>query len=181
MTSFDLFSLRKVFADQGVMICFNGPFSHSVIEELGIAVRKYLQSDDAPKDRIADVFSVFVEQAQNLKYYTGQDFSDLPGAADFRNGTLVIARDEEHYIVSSGNLVRRQDAEVLLSELEQISKLDHDELRALYKRRLRGDASSAHGAGLGLVEMARKASRPILYKVQDIGDGSRYFSISVFI
>lgn len=181
MTSFDLISLRNVFAAQGVMICFNGPFSHSVIEELGTAIRKYLQSDDAPKDRIADVFSVFVEQAQNLKNYTSQDFGDTSGNPDFKHGTLVIARDGDHYIVSSGNLIRASDADVLVGNLGRIVELDSDGLRALYKQRLRSEVAPGKGAGLGLIAMARKASRPISFTAQAAEHGARYFSISVYI
>ncbi|HUZ18009.1 MAG TPA: SiaB family protein kinase, partial [Spirochaetia bacterium] len=106
MASFDLFALRNVFEEHSIMMCFSGPFSHSVIEELGVAIKKYLLSEDAPKDRLADVFAVFVEQAQNLKNYTERSDFDGSTEANYRSGTLAIAREDERYVVSSGNLVR---------------------------------------------------------------------------
>ncbi|HUX11693.1 MAG TPA: SiaB family protein kinase [Spirochaetia bacterium] len=198
MTHFDLFSLRDVFADQGVMICFNGPFSHSVIEELGTAVRKYLESDAAPKDRIADVFAVFVEQAQNLKNYTSNRL--FAGAEDgrFRHGTLVIARENDSYIVSSGNLVGPEDVARVKTAIESVSGLDKVELKTLYKQRLRTPVEPGRGAGLGFIDMARRATAPIACSFRELADGNPldheglssdgglpagtvFFNVSVFI
>ena len=43
MERLDLFDMRGVFTRQEIMICFNGPFSRSIIEELGNAVKRYLE------------------------------------------------------------------------------------------------------------------------------------------
>lgn len=181
MERLDLFSLRNTFEEQGVMICFNGPFSHSVIEQLGEAVKKYLQSSDAPKDRVADVFSVFVEQAQNLKNYTAaREAEDRTDGLD-TNGTLIIGRNGDRYIVSSGNVIRLADADRLRKRLEELRTLDQTELKALYKKRLREPTEEDAGAGLGLVTMARKASEPLDYSIREQADGSAFFHVTVVI
>ena len=181
MSTFDLFALRNSFEDQGVMIVFNGPFSHSVIEELGEAVKKYLQSAEAPKDRVADVFSVFVEQAQNLKNYTSKAAADLPEGSIDQNGTLAIARDNDHYVVSSGNVIRREDVEAIRGRLDSIVELDAGELKKLYKQRLREPTDGSGGAGLGFISMARKATAPIEYTIRELQDGTAFFNITVTI
>jgi len=182
MADFDLYSLRNVFTEYGVMICFNGPFSHSVIEELGIAVRKYLESNDAPKNCIADVFAVFIEQAQNLKNYTSSGPFSEPEYARYKNGTLVIAREGDRYIVSSGNFVRDEDCPALEQSLSSVRVLDKLQLKALYKERLRSASPAASGgAGLGFIDMARKASDPLAFSVRRLADGSTFFNISVSI
>ncbi len=181
MAGFDLFALREVFADQGVMICFNGPFSHSVIEELGIAVRKYLESADAPTSRIADVFAVFVEQAQNLKNYTLGEPADSAEPGSHRYGTLVIAREGDRYVVSSGNTVRALDVGRVVERLNAIVGLDKAALKIAYKERLRGSTAGEGGAGLGFIDMARRASEPLRFSVRELSDNLVFFSISVLI
>ncbi len=182
MAGFDLYELRNVFTDQGILICFNGHFSHSVIEELGVAVRKYLASDEAPKDRIADVFAVFIEQAQNLKNYTAEDGVFQHADALYRTGTLAIARNDASYTVSCGNHVRNEDMPGLTTRLEELRELDKTQLRKLYKTRLRApEQPESGGAGLGLIDMARKASQPPDYSMKDLGDGTHFFHISVTI
>jgi hypothetical protein len=181
MADFDLLDLRNIFEDQSVMICFNGPFSHSVIEQLGEAVRNYLQSAEAPKNRIADVFSVFVEQAQNLKNYTAR--SRLGDSADSsaRTGTLAIAREGEHYIVSSGNLIRAEDAQVIREHIDPLLEADKDTLKKMYKRQLRQPVAEGEGAGLGFIHMARKAAEPLRYSIRDSKNGTAFFNITVVI
>jgi hypothetical protein len=182
MAGFDLYELRNVFTNQGILICFNGQFSHSVIEELGVAVRKYLASDEAPKDRIADVFAVFVEQAQNLKNYTAEDGVFKDADAAYRTGTLAIARGAGSYTVSCGNHVRNEDIPQLTGRLDEVRGLDKTELRKLYKRRLRApETTDSGGAGLGIIDMARKASQAPDYSLKDLGDGTHFFHISVTI
>src|SRR6056297_1595364 len=134
MKRFDLFSLRSAFEAQSVLICFNGPFSHSVIEQLGEAIKKHLQSADAPKDRIADVFAVVIEQAQNLKNYT---LNSTHSAAGDPNGILAIGNLGERYIVSSGNLISPHDIPPLKTKLEALQRMDKAELKSFYKKRLR--------------------------------------------
>jgi len=181
MANFDLLELRNIFEDQSVMICFNGPFSHSVIEQLGEAVRNYLESADAPKDRIADVFSVFVEQAQNLKNYTAEAETRIPHAAGAQNGTLAIARDGENYVVSSGNPICAEDAAPLRERLDPIIASDKRELKQMYKQKLREPAEEGQGAGLGFVYMARKAVEPLRYSIREQSDGTAFFNITVVI
>jgi hypothetical protein len=155
------------------MICFNGPFSHSVIEQLGEAVKKHLQSSETPRDRVTDVFSVFVEQAQNLKNYTT---SRLDGI-----GTLAIARNGESYVVSSGNLIRPEDAADLHARLGELIAADSATLKSMYKTQLRRPIEEGAGAGLGLITMARKASEPIEYSIMDSVGVNAFFTITVTI
>ncbi|HAS51405.1 MAG TPA: hypothetical protein DCS21_06545, partial [Gammaproteobacteria bacterium] len=79
------------------------------------------------------------------------------------SGIVVIARDGEHYVISSGNLMAQADAAPLVARLEQLRALDKAALKALHKERLRQPLSDAGGAGLRLIEMARKAAIPLQY------------------
>ncbi|MFW5694910.1 MAG: SiaB family protein kinase [Alkalispirochaeta sp.] len=173
MKPFDLYSLRTTFEEQGVMICFNGPFSHSVIEQLGEAVKKHLQSSETPRNRVTDVFSVFVEQAQNLKNYTAARLDGI--------GTLAIARDADRYLVSSGNMILSEDGPALRSRLDKIIAADADTLKTMYKTRLRQPLEAGAGAGLGFITMARTATDPIEYSILDSVGAHDFFTITVTI
>ncbi|MFO8063844.1 MAG: SiaB family protein kinase [Spirochaetota bacterium] len=181
MANFDILSLRTIFEDQNVMICFNGPFSHSVIEQLGEAVKNYLRSSEAPKDRIADVFSVFVEQAQNLKNYTTRTDLQSVQHSSGAGGTLAIAHEGENYIVSSGNLVQSEDVARIRRYIDPLLEADKGELKRMYKQRLREPVEQEEGAGLGFISMARKAVEPLRYSIKEQPDGTMFFNISVVI
>lgn len=176
----DIYSLRKSFVDGEILIFFNGPFSHSIIEEIGVAVRRYLESEAASRSAVADVFSVFVELAQNVQAYTRKlrDRKESPG---LDAGTLAIGKNGERYTVSAGNMVEATDIPPLVERLEKLRGLDRAGLKALYKERLRLPRVEGEGAGLGLIEAARRATRPFSYELRPIDTRYQFFSLSVSI
>lgn len=180
MQSTNLYSLREHFNQQRILLCFNGPISRSLIEEIGNALKNYLQAEQAQPSAAMDVFGVYIEMSQNIRHYAiARGYSDLDASA-----TVIIARDDaDHYIVSAGNLVETADGEYLLKRLDELSGLDKAQLKALYKEQLRkpreGDAAS--GAGLGLIDIARKASEPMTATLTPHGEGRSFFSLRAVI
>lgn len=168
----NLFQLKENLGEAGALITFSGSFSHGIIEELGTAVRAYLESETVQKSAMMDVFSVYIEAAQNVRNYSGS----AP------EGILVIARQGEHYEVHSGNVVRTEDVGGLSQRLQRLRELDKPGLKALYKEQLRKErASDQVGAGLGLIEMARRASQPLSWEFRPLPDGRSFFSLRVVV
>ncbi len=177
-----LYDLRKRLSEQGILISFNGPFSHSIIEELGKAVKHYLEMEEVRKTALMDVFSVYIEATQNVRNYGAR--ADLEEATRTKvgSGIIVIARSEDRYIVSSGNLVRAEDGAELSQRLEELRGMDKAQLKARYKEQMRKEIPpGAQGAGLGLIDMARKASEPLAYDLVPDGDGFAFFTLRVTI
>jgi len=84
--------------------------------------------------------------------------------------------------VTSGNPMAKSDLPPLTALLDSLAKLDADGLKACYReqrRRPREDGSP--GAGLGLIDMARKSSRPLEYRVRDIDADTAYFHLTAVI
>lgn len=183
MQASDLFSIRETFNDRQIMICFNGPFTRSIIEELGNAVRSYMENERIAKTAILDVFSVFVEQTQNVRNYVSGKHTADGGAQILNSGTVVIARNGERYTVTCGNVIDRADAGPLVAHLEVLRGLDRPGLKALYKEQMRRPKpeGAASGAGLGLIDMARKAAAPLEYSLRPIDDRFSFFSLSVAV
>lgn len=175
----DLFQLREEFSKKGIMMCFNGPFSHSIIEEIGIAVKNYLAAEKSSKAAVQDVFSTYVEMTQNARNYLvlkGMSTGDA-GAA-----TIVIAKQEEKYILTAGNTVRKEDVEALKTRIDRINALGADELKTLIRQQLRTEAPpGALGAGIGLMEIARRAASRLDYSFHDVDGENTFFTLSVAV
>jgi hypothetical protein len=177
-----LYDIRRTLTDGGILICFNGPFSHSIIEELGKAVNKYLESAEVKKSAMMDVFSVFIEATQNVRNYAHSPDVTEAERPRLNTGIIVIARRENHYVVNSGNCVRQEHGEELLRRLDALAGQDKAGLKALYKERLHQEVpQGSQGAGLGLIDMARKATEPLSYTLVPEGDGYAFFSLQVVI
>ena len=70
MEPIDLFAMRDRYNQQQIMLCFNGPISRSLIEEIGNALRNYMQAEHAHPSSAMDVFAVYIEMTQNIRHYT---------------------------------------------------------------------------------------------------------------
>ncbi|MCG2586888.1 biofilm regulation protein kinase SiaB [Massilia sp. TS11] len=176
----DVFALRESFSQQGIMLCFNGPISRSLIEEIGHALKNYLQAEDVKPSAAMDVFGTYIELTQNIRHYaTRRGYGEIEGSA-----TVVIARDEDgHYVVSAGNQVEMADGRALLARIEALAALDKVQLKAAYKEQLRKprEPDAVSGAGLGLIDIARKASAPLTASLKEQADGRGYFSLRAVI
>ncbi len=47
METLDLLAMRESYTRQRILLCFNGPISRSLIEEIGHALRNYLHAEQA--------------------------------------------------------------------------------------------------------------------------------------
>jgi hypothetical protein len=176
----ELDHIRQFLASEGIVMCFNGPFRHSIIEELGNAVRKHLEVEAVRKSAMADVFTVFIEAAQNVANYAAHGHWTESERSRAENGVLVIGRSGDSYLVRCGNVIRTQDAGPLLARLDALAGLAPADLKTLYKERLRAEVPpGATGAGLGLIRMARTASGPLSYSVVAVDSGLDFFSLTV--
>lgn len=134
MEHLDLFAMRERFNDQQIMLCFNGPISRSLIEEIGNALRNYLSAEHAHPSAAMDVFAVYIEMTQNISHYTRlKDWTEQEAGA-----TVVVSRnDNGRYVVSAGNIVDMPDGQQLVEAVEQLARMDKSQLKAAYKEQLR--------------------------------------------
>ena len=68
-TPIDLLAIREIFNRQNIMLCFNGPVTAPLIEEIGTALRKHMEGLEESPSAVSDVFSVYIEMAQNIRRY----------------------------------------------------------------------------------------------------------------
>ncbi len=180
MDHVDLYLLRETYNQKNILLCFNGTFSQGLIEEIGNALKKYLQSE--PASSSIDVFAVYIEVAQNIQRYTAaRNYSDTDALA-----TVVIGRDESgRYVIIAGNVVEPDDGEALCDRINVLATYDKTQLKAAYKEQLRKpreENAEGQGAGLGLIDIARKAGAPISCSLRPTNAGQRqFFSLRVVI
>lgn len=173
----NLLALRDEFTRRRVLVCFNGPISHGIIEELGTAARRYLETDAGQGAAARDVFAVYVEFSQNMKAYLQRRAFDAPERSLV---TILVSREGSRYQVTAGNVVARDDLPPLLARIDALAGLDREALRALHKQRLREGPSPSGGAGVGLIDVARR-SAGLRYTTWPIDAGHALFGITATV
>ncbi|MDF2564028.1 MAG: hypothetical protein K0Q53_423 [Massilibacillus sp.] len=175
----NLLDLQRHLQKNGVLITFSGRFTQEIIEELGDAVKKYMETEST-QHKTHDVFAVFIEQTQNVKNYASSQSEFANGEKIANSGIVAIGKDAEGYFVSSGNMLTTTDVELLKDKLAVITSLDKIGLKKLYKEQIKKTLDpESTGAGLGLIDMARRASGKLQYSIQDIDEQLSFFTLKV--
>lgn len=178
----NLFELQNTLRNNGMLINFSGRLSQGIIEELGEAVKKYMEAEDRPKNDIYSVFAIFIEQTQNIKNYTackeGKSTYDMIA----NSGIVSIGKIDSSYFIWSGNIIESCDGQALSERLDMLAKLDKEKLKILYKEQIRKAIEpECSGAGIGLIDIARKSSLPIEYSIDRINNEFSFYQIRVIV
>lgn len=175
-----LYEVQNLLRNNGILISFTGKLSQGLIEEYGQAVKKYLETEERPKSEIFNVFSVFIEQTQNIKNYSGSKEGQSNYEAISISGIVTIGKAEDGYYICSGNMVENDDLDRLVAKVKHLAALDKTELKKLYKETMMNEPEE-NGAGLGLIEMARKASKPLECTVTPLSGTLSFFSLKAVV
>jgi hypothetical protein len=86
------------------------------------------------------------------------------------------------YYVTTGNVLEQLKVPELRGKLDRVNSLDQEELTQFYREILSdGKISSKGGAGLGLIEMARKSGNKLHYDFRNITEELAFFYLHSYI
>ena len=160
----DAIELRNNLRKHKVIMAYNGAVSDSLMLALADLLKSRMIAQDDPK-RSKTVFSVFMEGVQNLIWH-GSDH-------DENSGMVLITQANSEVTIMCGNRIAVDQTHELRERLDQIKGADKETIRQLYRAGMSRSVDHAGpGAGLGLLEIARRATHPISYSFVDVDDKS---------
>jgi hypothetical protein len=185
MLARELLEIRSILRKQAINFAYSGYVTETVLGGVGDAIRQKLALEDADTKTLRSVFAVFVEAMQNMIRYSAEKTSSSSAESPFgemRYGILTIGREGNDYVVHAGNLVAQSEVARLRAMLSKIRDMNKEELRARYKERLRtGPEEGSKGAGLGLMEIGRRTSKPIEFDFSDVDDEHAFFTLKAYV
>lgn len=183
-TMINIFDLYNNLKAEGAIFCFCGPTSQAVVEGIGETLRQRMELEGVGPSVINRVFSVFIEQIHNILHYSGEKIpDDQTIEGELRFGIVIVGMWEGRYYVRCGNFVLNEHVRTLSDLIEQLQGMDKEQLKVMYKERRRSAevCDNSKGAGLGFIEMARKASEPLRFDFTAVDDDRSFFSITTII
>lgn len=157
--------------DSDVLMIYKGDFGKDSIMPIIQIIEEKVKSDS---DLTASkgFFLILVELLQNVSRHNIGSIS--------KDGIFMITEGKEGYWTSVGNLVDLPTKELLTQRIDSLNSMDALELKQAYKKTLReGSFSDKGGAGLGLIEIARKSTEKLTYSFEDMGEGRYFFTFNV--
>jgi hypothetical protein len=162
-----LYDFYQQLKGDGILFCFSGPISQDIMEGIGGILRFKMKLDDTATQVSQRVFATFVEQMQNVINYSAEFEPESPDhEAQLRYGIVVVGKRAQNFYVHSGNFIQKEQTAFIINQIEKLNTMTPEELKAFYRAQRRLDPrEESKGAGLGLIEMARKASGPLKYSL----------------
>ncbi|KHD09179.1 hypothetical protein PN36_01165 [Candidatus Thiomargarita nelsonii] len=178
----NLYYLKTELDTQGILFSFSGPLSQTLLLEMGDTLRNKMTLEKASPSTTLKVFSMLVEQTQNIIHYSAAKKKSAYSKEAVTDGIIVVGYENGHYYVLCGNLVSNQKINSITNQLSQLQRMDKDDLKDYYKeQRRKGPHADSKGAGLGFIEMARRSSTPIEFNFQNFDERLSFFSLKTSV
>ena len=171
----DFFNMTKSY---GTDVIYSGTLWHESIEEIGTILRRKMDSDKLSLQDKNAYFSIFVEMMSNMLKYS-EDKTD----SGVTKGSFVSVYKKDNYYALCGNLIKNEDKDAIKNRLDSLNSMDKPSLHEFYIEKLKEKTTDARsrGAGLGLLEIARRASTPIEYEFLPYDGNLTLFTMRVSI
>ena len=166
----ELFLLFKEFEKYSLSYVYKGIFNPNHTDQiLSLAENNMTVTGENSKTQ-KRVYFVMVESLQNITRH--QDVKQKEENQAF----FVVHNNVGEYDLTSGNVVEQSEIESLKAKIDKINSLNAEELKEYHKHVLENTGmSDKGGAGLGLIEMARRSGNKLQYDFQAINEKLSYF------
>jgi hypothetical protein len=174
-----IYDLHKTMLSRNLILVYEGEFTQEITKAVLAMAERNMDSLGEESSIKRKVFNVMVECLQNIVKHS-EDYNPLSAK---RNAAIfIIGKEEDKYVITSGNPVDEETAGKLKDKIDEINELDKDGLKKMYKDIIKNNnLSDKGGAGLGFVDMARKSGQKLEYDFEDMGEGHHFFSLTTTV
>ncbi|MDO8998147.1 MAG: SiaB family protein kinase [Bacteroidota bacterium] len=167
--------LNEKLKNDKICLSYLGAFSDEITDKL-IGISEFYLENKTELGKLKNKVSFLIAECfQNIVRHGGVkegSQTTLPGHSDFFQINIL----EDRVVLSSCNLIGNNYVESLEQKMLQVNSLNSDELKKLYNEVLSGgEFSDKGGAGLGLIEMARKSGLPLKYSFRNLNETKSQF------
>ncbi len=172
------FKLFKGIQSDNLNYIYRGVFTQSITDNILNLTEINLDKAGENAKIKKRVFTIMVEGLQNITRH--QEVEESKEKVE--SGVFMLQDFEGKYFITTGNPIYNANIEKLTGQIEKINNLDSEELKQYYKSVLNDNIISAKGgAGLGLIEMARKSGKKLVYDFVKKNDDISYFYLNTEI
>jgi len=164
--------IRDKMMKSRLMFVYRGVVTNENSIPLLMLLEKEMENSEFAHVGRKRLFMFVLESLQNVSRHS--DRNEHAGMS-----IVVYSKTDSGYTVATGNALPSKNVNDLKTRLDEINKLHPDEIRDAYKKMLvNSELSDKGGAGLGLLEMAKKTGNKLDYDFTRLGKDHSYFVLS---
>jgi transposase-like protein len=177
-----VYELYKKSKEADIVLSFRGEVTEDFMASVFLIMESKMEGDAQQQRLRKKVNNILVECLQNLYHHMDEsDGVDRP--EDKRSAIFLVCRDHiNRYSIVTGNHILNSNIDMLKKKIDQVNTMTVEELKAYYREALGNSEFSAKGgAGLGMIEMARKSGNRLEYHFDPVNDTMSFFSLIIKI
>jgi coenzyme F420-reducing hydrogenase delta subunit len=171
---YDFFQRIK---DTELTYIYRGNFTQTIIKQILALTETNIERTEESTKVKKRIYLIMVEGLQNITRHQDALQETVDTAAVF-----FMQKKGDFYFITTGNLIPNDRVENLEEQIKKVNSLQDDDLKNYYREVLtKGKISDKGGAGLGLIEMARKSGSKLKYKFIKLNEIESFFYLQTGI
>ncbi len=162
----------------GINLVYIGKFNHNIIKMFSSMAEEDMKTGAIDLGTKRRVYHTMVEILQNMNRHS----DEIADASHVGRGLFMIGKKASNYFIITSNRIKNSNIKSLKDSIEIINNSTLEQLNDLYTNQLRfGKITEKGGAGLGLLDIARKTNKSLQYNFIPINKFYSYFILKVVI
>lgn len=165
--------------DNNIILMYKGILTFDLLSAIIGSVERRINEFETERRIQKKFYSILTECIQNV-YYHLEEVEVKDQSIDAESVLILISAKPKYYSIKTCNSIPKASVKLLSEKIDQINSLDKDELKEMYRLALSNEEfSSKNTAGIGLMEIARKADYKLDYNFEKINDEFSYFNFEI--
>ena len=169
------YQLYKTMKTNEINLVYEGEVTQDITKTFTALTEKSLSKNAESNIVQKKVFNVMVECLQNISKHA----DSLNDEDEERRGIVMVSKGEDSYNIITGNVIKNEKVPDLKKSLEHINSLDKEGLSSLFKQQIKETTiSDKGGAGLGLIDIAKKTGSKLTYQFKELNQNVSFFILT---
>jgi len=172
----NMFRLFRIMKENEIILIYSGDFSQDLTKTLLAFTERKLSSEIIGDQARKKIFNIMVEMLQNIS----KNNVKTEAVISMQSPLFMIGENDSAYNLVSSNLILNSNIQFLRTRIDEVNGLDAEGLRELYKQvRLKSTFSNVGGAGIGIIDIARKSENKLTYSFDEIDSKCSMYSLLI--
>ncbi len=169
------YQMYKTMKTNEISLVYEGEVTQEITKTFTSLTEKSLSKSAESNTVQKKVFNVMVECLQNISKHA----DSLSDEDEERRGIVMVSKGDDSYNIITGNIIKNERVAGLQESLELINSLDKVGLSNLFKKQIKESTiSEKGGAGLGLIDIAKKTGSKLTYQFKELNEQVSFFILT---
>ncbi len=162
----------------GISLVYMGEFNQEIITMFTSMARNTMAGSGANKIIQRRVYHALVETLENLNQHS----DEISEYEKMGKGFVIIGKKEDDYYIITSNKIKNKKRDNMKPILDTIFDSTKEELTQMFYTQIqKDDLTEEEGAGLGLIDIARKTEKKLTYLFLPLDDEHSAFILKAEI